>query len=201
MVYDHGSLMAAILGGYGREDIASAMSQPPRYDCFDLVGTVCMARINSAANFCSHDIIPCSAESIWNNFAIGGEKTTWRERDTIATTAAPTATLTQMSSTRGASERSPPRAAARVHPEPQPVVAIATGVAVTTMNEEVTVVGLLAGQPSTRQVQVRRSSLQPPGFELQTYWPVREGLNAPRHGTPQVVHTCASLTPTHLGPC
>lgn len=69
------------------------------------------------------------------------------------------------------------------------MVAIATGVAVTTMNEEVTVVGLLAGQPSTRQVQVRRSSLQPPGFELQTYWPVREGLNAPRHGTPQVVHT------------
>ena len=58
MVYDHGSLMAAILGGYGREDIASAMSQPPRYDCFDLVGTVCMARINSAVNFCSHDIIP-----------------------------------------------------------------------------------------------------------------------------------------------
>ena len=113
------------------------------------------------------------------------------------TTAAPTATLTQMSSTRGASERSPPRAAARVHPEPQPVVAIATGVAVTTMNEEVTVLGLLAGQPSTRQVQVRRSSLQPPGFELQTYWPVREGLNAPRHGTPQVVHTCASLT-SHL---
>ena len=57
--------------------------------------------------------------------------------------------------------------------------------------------GLLAGQPSTRQVQVRRSSLQPPGFELQTYWPVREGLNAPRHGTPQVVHTCAPLT-SHL---
>ena len=84
-----------------------------------------------------------------------------------------------------------------VSPEPQPVVAIATGVAVTTMNEEVTVVGLLAGQPSTRLVQVRRSSLQPPGFELQTYWPVREGLNAPRHGTPQVVHTCASLT-SHL---
>ena len=123
MVYDHGSLMAAILGGYGREDIASAMSQPPRCDCFDLVGTVCMARIHSR-DFCSHDIIPCSAESIWNNFAIGGEKTTWRERDTIATTAAPTATLTQMSSTRGASERSPPRAAARVHPEPQPVVAM-----------------------------------------------------------------------------
>ena len=88
-----------------------------------------------------------------------------------------------------------------VSPEPQPVVAIATGVAVTTMKEEVTVLSLLAGQPSTRQVQVRRSSLQPPGFELQTYWPVREGLNAPRHGTPQVVHTCASLTPTHLGPC
>lgn len=75
-----------------------------------------------------------------------------------------------------------------VSPEPQPVVAIATGVAVTTMKEEVTVLSLLAGQPSTRQVQVRRSSLQPPGFELQTYWPVREGLNAPRHGTPQVVH-------------
>ena len=155
-----------------------------------------MARINSARNFCSHDIIPCSAEIDLEQL-----RNRWRkqrhERDTIATTAAPTATLTQMSSTRGASERSPPRAAARVHPEPQPVVAIATGVAVTTMNEEVTVLGLLAGQPSTRQVQVRRSSLQPPGFELQTYWPVREGLNAPRHGTPQVVHTCASLT-SHL---
>jgi hypothetical protein len=29
--------------------------------------------------------------------------------------------------------------------------------------------------------------LQPPGFELQTHWPVREGLNAPRHGAPQVI--------------
>ena len=75
------------------------------------------------------------------------------------------------------------------------MVAIATGVAVTTMNEEVTVLGLLAGQPSTRQVQVRRSSLQPPGFELQTYWPVREGLNAPRHGTPQV--WCTHAHPSH----
>jgi hypothetical protein len=36
-------------------------------------------------------------------------------------------------------------------------------------------------------VQVRRSLLQPPGFELQTHWPVREGLNAPRHGAPQVI--------------
>ena len=87
-----------------------------------------------------------------------------------------------------------------VSPEPQPVVAIATGVAVTTVKEEVTVLSLLAGQPSTRQVQVRRSSLQPPGFELQTYWPVREGLNAPRHGTPQVVHMSSLTHPTlHLG--
>ena len=81
-----------------------------------------------------------------------------------------------------------------VHPEPQPlplpVVAIATGVAITTVNEEVTAAGLLAGQPSSRHVKVRRSALQEPGFELQTYWPMRivggDGSNPPRHGRPQV---------------